>query len=323
MGDLGGIGGVMNVVSVSGGKDSTATLAVAIAQDVDRLVAVFADTGNEHPLTYEYVDYLSDWLISQGRDPIRIVRADFSEDFERRRAYLTGIVNGEYEDRYGRVRHTKESAAKALEFLQPTGNPFLDLCMLKGKFPGSLSAFCSAELKRTPITEQVVLPLMDQYPMVLSWQGVRREESLRRRYLNECEELGGGVFIYRPILRWAASDVFEAHRVMGLKPNPLYKMGMKRVGCMPCINVGRDELREIADRFPEHIERIAQWEDTVGSVSKRGGSTFISTASGRGNGIWEVVEWSRTRPGGNRKQVQLVPDFDASPSCSSIYGLCE
>ena len=38
-----------NIVSISGGKDSTATLAVAVVREVDNLQAVFADTGNEHP----------------------------------------------------------------------------------------------------------------------------------------------------------------------------------------------------------------------------------------------------------------------------------
>jgi Lon protease-like protein len=34
---------------------------------------------------------------------------------------------------------------------------------------------------------------------------------------------------------------------------------MGRVGCMPCINCRKDELREIALRFPETIERIERW----------------------------------------------------------------
>ncbi|WP_209286280.1 phosphoadenosine phosphosulfate reductase domain-containing protein [Marinobacterium alkalitolerans] len=42
-----------NIVSISGGKDSTATLLVALARDVSNLSAVFADTGHEHPETQE------------------------------------------------------------------------------------------------------------------------------------------------------------------------------------------------------------------------------------------------------------------------------
>ena len=43
------------VVSVSGGKDSTAVLLAMIDARIP-FVAVFADTGWEHPLTYEYLD---------------------------------------------------------------------------------------------------------------------------------------------------------------------------------------------------------------------------------------------------------------------------
>ncbi|MFP3757983.1 phosphoadenosine phosphosulfate reductase family protein, partial [Cupriavidus sp. SIMBA_020] len=50
----------LRVVSLSGGKDSTATLLVALEQHgAENVRAVFADTGNEHEETYEYaLDYL-------------------------------------------------------------------------------------------------------------------------------------------------------------------------------------------------------------------------------------------------------------------------
>jgi len=47
------------LVSVSGGKDSTATLLVALeSHPHDEVMAAFADTGNEHEATYDYVRYL-------------------------------------------------------------------------------------------------------------------------------------------------------------------------------------------------------------------------------------------------------------------------
>lgn len=48
-----------NIISVSGGKDSTALLLLAIEREAENMQAVFADTGNEHELTYEYVRYLA------------------------------------------------------------------------------------------------------------------------------------------------------------------------------------------------------------------------------------------------------------------------
>ena len=47
---------IIRIVSVSGGKDSTALYCWAIEQwGKDGFRAVFADTGNEHPVTYNYV----------------------------------------------------------------------------------------------------------------------------------------------------------------------------------------------------------------------------------------------------------------------------
>lgn len=313
-----------NIVSVSGGKDSTATLALALALDVPNLRAVFADTGNEHELTLEYVDYL------EHATGVTIERrkADFSQQIACKRQFI---------DTKWREQGISDAAVDAaLEVLQPTGVPFLDLCLWKGRFPGRRAQFCTEELKRNVIIEQVMIPLMDGQNMILSWQGVRRDESLNRRYLDECEHVGGWLYNYRPILKWDVAAVFEAHRYMGIKPNPLYSLGAGRVGCMPCINCRKSELREIAARWPEHIERIERWEYLVRQASKRGGATFFAAASQPGSAkelttsqivaaanIRQVVEWSRTTRGGVQYDL-IASDGEVDPSaCSSAYGLCE
>lgn len=223
----------------------------------------------------------------------------------------------------------------ALEVLQPTGNPFLDLCLWKGRFPSSKVRFCTEELKRNPIIEQVFLPLMDGESMVLSWQGVRADESFDRRYLPECDEVGGGLFNYRPILKWPVEAVFEAHRVAGIKPNPLYLQGCNRVGCMPCIMCAKDELREIASRWPEEVARVREWERLVSITSKRGSATFFTATndptvhandniSAATHGIDRMVDWANTARGGRQfDMVDLIARTDSQNSCSSAYGLCE
>lgn len=158
----------VNVGSLSGGKDSAAMCALAEKMGVD-LLRVFADTGNEHPLTYEYVDYLEQRLGSITR-----VKADF-----------------------------------------------------------------------------------------------------------------------------------------------------RRVGCMPCVNANKNELFEIARRFPDEIDRIREWEGIVKMASKRGAATFFPTAHGQGKGIDEWVEWSMTTHGGKNLDLLKVMAMDDVPMCSSQYGLCE
>lgn len=180
---------IHNIVSMSGGKDSTATLLVARELEVPNLSAVVADTGHEHPETYDYIHSLTE---ATGV-PIRWVKADFSRQIAGKRKFI---------ETKWREQGVAESVVRgALEVLHPTGNPFLDLCLWKGRFPSTKARFCTDELKRNPIIEQVYLPLMDGENMLLSWQGVRADESPARKYLPECDEVGGGLYNYRPILK--------------------------------------------------------------------------------------------------------------------------
>lgn len=314
-----------NIVSVSGGKDSTALLLLAIERQPDNLQAVFADTGHEHAQTYEYIEYLKEKVF-----PIRTVKADFSVDIARKREFVR--------TKWPEMGVPQEQVDSAIAVLEPTGNPFLDLCIWKGRFPSTRARFCSEELKRNPITEQVQSPLIDVGDDVISWQGVRADESLARRDLLEMEEKrtwpnGATLWNYRPILKWTAEDCFAMHRKHGIKHNPLYEQGMGRVGCMPCIHARKDELLAIAQRFPEEIERVAEWERIVMRASKWGSSTFFAAtdlgvmhndhrANDEGN-IWKFVAWSKTSRGRQNYDMFRTDEIEPGQLCSSIYGLCE
>lgn len=303
---------------MSGGKDSTALLLLAIERQPDNLQAVFADTGHEHQQTYDYVQYLNDKVF-----PIRTIKADFSDRFKTKRKWV--------ETKWREQGIPEEKVQRALAVLYPTGIPFLDLCVVSGRFPSTKAAFCSQELKRNPIIEQVQMPLLDQGDKIWSWQGVRADESLSRRNLVELEEVGGGLWNYRPILKWTAEDAFAMHRKHGVKHNPLYEQGMGRVGCMPCINTRKDELLEISRRFPEEIKRVSKWEKLVQEASKKGSATLFAGANRGENlspeqcvevaNIYSMVEWSKTSRGGT--QYDFLRVQNDGPVCSSIYGLCE
>jgi 3'-phosphoadenosine 5'-phosphosulfate sulfotransferase (PAPS reductase)/FAD synthetase len=303
-----------NIVSVSGGKDSTALLLLAIERKTENLQAWFADTGHEHQQTYEYIEYLS-----RNVWPIRTIKADFSAQIARKREFVA--------TRWREQGVPEERVLKALEALVPTGNPFLDLCLWKGRFPSTKARFCSEELKRNPIVEAQI-ELLDAGDEIWSWQGVRADESIARRDLPELDEVGGGLWNYRPILKWTADDCFAMHKKHGIKHNPLYEQGMGRVGCMPCIHTRKDELLEISKRFPEEVERVAKWEQLVQSASKTGTATLLNAGiKGLSNqeaeaasNIYAMVEWSKTSKG--RRQYDFLR-MEEGPSCSSIYGLCE
>lgn len=317
---------IMHVVSVSGGKDSAATSIVALeTQPRESLRFVSCDTGNEHDNWHDYLAYMERTL---GISINILPKRDFSEQIERKREYV--------------VNHWQKKGAsqvdidRATRALQPTGNPFLDLCIWKGRFPSRKAQFCTQELKTIPMVEyQMGLIDAGECEAVWSWQGVRIDESEARRARLECpvhpsfskffEEQGAGIYTYRPILRWKAEDCFEAHRIYGLEPNPLYKEGMGRVGCMPCINAGKDELLQISKRFPHHIDRIEYWETSVGMASKRMEASFFADPDREAHlnkrGIRNMVEWSKTKRGG--QLMDWIRITEEPKACQSAYGLCE
>lgn len=300
------------LVSVSGGKDSTATLLLALDQ-LPRISVypVFADTGNEDESVYHYLTYL------QYRIGVKIkrLRADFTERWWRRRDYVR--------DHWAEKGVPADVIARALSVLEagPTGNQFLDLCVIKGRFPSRMAQFCTQELKRFPI-EAYTAEIMRLDPVVESWQGVRRDESPARAKLAARERVPEGFTIVRPILDWTVADVFAYAAKRGVEPNPLYRQGMTRVGCMPCINVRKDELLEISRRKPGHIARIAMWESLVGQASKRGASSFFVEQEGSAPlGIYDKVEWAKTERGGT--QYDLLRSAPGPDGCASSYGLCD
>lgn len=363
----------LHIVSVSGGKDSLATLLLAIARvGIENVVAIFCDTGNEHESTYLYLDYL------EARLGLRIVRlkADFSKQIAAKRLYIARDVrtrreykrvpktdaagntiyrrtnSGEVElqlvfgrrdgkttlDLQGvpvmvkrsgqRVRWTNKAKRRALAAMHPTGNPFLDLCIWKGRFPSRRAQFCTEELKRN-IAVEFQLAQMEAGYHVISWQGIRRDESDNRKLSRKFERVGPQLQIFRPIVDWTAADVFEYCAACKVEPNPLYLQGMGRVGCMPCINVGKVELRAIAARFPEHPARIAEWEVRVSACCKRGFSTFLGDSHPSHDlrevfadlNVWARIEWAKTSRGG--KQFDLLAVAEEASGCSSSYGLCD
>lgn len=303
------------LVSVSGGKDSTATLLVALERrDRSDISAVFCDTGNEHEMTYDYVRYLGE----KTGVPVHWLKQDFTDWWWRKFTYI--------QEKWPAKGVPEDVVLRALAVMAagPTGNPFLDLCIIKTRFPSRMAQFCTQYLKSLPAVEYAT-QLLDCVGPVESWQGVRAEESPRRAAQPEWEDRGGGLTIVRPIHKWTAAMVFAKHDEHGVAHNPLYRLGMGRVGCMPCINAKKDELLEIGKRFPEHIDRIEEWEAVVAAVSKRSSATFFATdgdsetAMARGN-IRQVITWSKTKRGGKVEDPERLIE---PAMCASAYGLCE
>jgi len=216
----------LHVVSVSGGKDSTALYLWAIEQfGRTGFRAVFADTGSEHPATVNYVRNLSE--LASGPE-VEMVKADFS----------------------------KQLAAKEKT---PSGVPFLDMLMVKGP-PSPKHQFCTEKLKLAPIRDWLESVRGDAD--VFMYVGIRAAESERRAAMPQvqfseffdCE-------VRRPLLYWSETQVFGQLNKFGVEPNPLYEAGYTRVGCFPCIYSCKQDLA----RMPDWAwQRLFDWETRSG-----------------------------------------------------------
>ncbi len=307
----------INCISISGGKDSTATALLALEhQPPEDLRFLFCDTGHEHELTYAYLGYLENKLDIH----IEKLTASFDKQMQTKKKYILDNWADE-----GVPQEWVDSAADLLD--NPTGIPFLDLCILKSIFPSRRMRFCTTYLKIYPL-EKYQHALVDEGAWVWAWNGVRRDESAARANLSMFEDMGNDVLKYRPILNWTAEEAFALAKRHGLMPNRLYQMGMSRVGCMPCIYARKSEIAEISRRFPEVADKIEHWEHLVSAASKHGYATFFQTRSRKGGqtseemyqsaNIRQTIAWAKTARGGQQFNLELEDD-----SCSSVYGLCE
>src|SRR5690606_33604630 len=120
---------------------------------------------------------------------IKRVVPDFTEQIAKKREYVR--------NHWANKGVPEERIQSALEHLKPTGNPFLDLCLWKGRFPSTKARFCTQFLKIIPIAEQVYFPLFEEGYKVVSWQGVRAAESAARAKLPEREDTPEGYEIGR------------------------------------------------------------------------------------------------------------------------------
>ncbi len=319
----------------SGGKDSTATYLIANELCEGNFLPYMADTDNEHPYTIDFAKNIHNKV--DGAPKVQIVKKKYtSEQFAKRRKSLEKAWRLPHITRAGAERgqvqppFTEEQIQAALSVLHPTGNSFLDGVLLHGMFPIKRARWCTFELKIEPAFEQIIKPLLDTVDGdIFQLTGVRADESKERStqldYELDHRDEAGFLHIFKPIFNLNAADVFAIHKYYGVEPNPLYKLGFERVGCMPCVLSVKEEIRNMSNRFPEHVERIREWEKVATLVNRWSQHKGISASflgkrgkNPNGSGVDLAVEWSRTKRNG---KVSNLADY--APSCSSKYGLCE
>lgn len=273
------------ICSVSGGKDSTTMYLLMMEYFGNEFLPIFADTGNEHPVTVNYVRNLH--IMANGPEVV-IVKADFTDKLSK-----------------------KGKAA--------SGNPFLDMMVWKGRAPSTKAQFCTEWVKLWPILQYLEKNhQLDEWEM---FSGIRQGESLARenKYKNpftwntyfDCEYI-------LPLLYETEESIFKFLEDKGVPPNPLYALGYGRVGCFPCIHANKTELSLLPDWA---WDKLAYWESVLGRTWFAPGT--LPKGSSHIPSIEDVRNWCKTTRGG--KQYDLFKQIDVAdaPSCMSTWGICE
>lgn len=289
------------IVTFSGGKDSLAALLWTREHITKNFTTVFCDTGWEHPLTYEYINQIADKL------------------------------------------HLDLVTLKSKKY-----DGMVDLARNRHRCPSARARFCTEELKSKPLIDYVLDDVQDNMLMV---QGIRAAESPSRAKMSaQCTYFkyyfepygydkagdpkkhsyrGKDVRAFRekfaddllrPVFDWSAQQVIDYILAAGLEPNPLYRMGYKRVGCWPCVMCSLREIHNIARQAPERIQQIAALErelhssffapDKMPSHAITSGEKYALIGD-----VVRYVEWQNA--------TGSLFDDDTATSCMSYYGLCE
>lgn len=243
-------------IGISGGKDSTAALLWLVYESgwpQERIRATFCDTGNEDYYTYAFIKMLSERV-----HLIEIIKPemDFWElaKFKRR-----------FPSRKGRFCTQWLKVIPSREHILNLQRQGLNVLLLNGvrqeegkdhNDRGNLPQFGWSEGYAADVYRSVYFYILEDI-----WQ-------MHKKHLNIVDVLQ--MVRDDPDLDYASECWFKEHGIRvdfkaelleemtahGIPRNPLYDLGASRVGCFPCVNSNKPEVRAMTKYRPQRIEFI-------------------------------------------------------------------
>lgn len=195
-----------------------------------------------------------------------------------------------------------------------------DMIIKKDYIPTVHQRFCTQELKVQPLYDYIK-KFKDKVHL---YNGVRRAESTsRQNAIADFYDKDAKCWVHRPLIDWSDEDIFEYMNKHEIIINPLYKKGMKRVGCGPCILISLKELAVLKEIHPERIDEIREIEKSTKQTfffSKMIPERFRMGKSSKGNKRATIDDVCRYL---DQKAKYKELSEAAGESCMSYYGLCE
>lgn len=232
------------LVSISGGKDSQATLIYMLRHyKKEQIRAYFCDTGWEHRLTYEHIAYLSKKLDIK----IDVVKSDKFDGF----ADMC-IKKGVFPNRIMRFCTQELKVYPAAKYIKS----FMD----KGYKVVNVIGIRKQESKARANAVKWRCDFLGNIP---------KSKKASEKYYKQSNSFT----CFCPIVDWDVLEVYDYNTQNGTKNNPLYAKGFDRVGCFPCINARKNEISLLDN---EAIQKVAELELAVNNSSaNKGKNSFF------------------------------------------------
>lgn len=213
----------LHIVSLSGGKDSTAMLLRMVEEGMRIDLIIFCDTGLEYPAMYRHLEKLEKDI---GRPIIRICADHTFEHL---------LLNHEV-----RVKINKDVTERNHRGYS---------------WPGPINRWCTKELKEIP-REKFLAPLREKYD-IIEYVGLAADEGYRLERKNNMREGQR-----HPLVDWGMTeaDCLKYCYDRGYDWEGLYNY-YERVSCWCCSLQPLAQLRILYRKFPELWATLKAWDD--------------------------------------------------------------
>ncbi|WP_457641424.1 phosphoadenosine phosphosulfate reductase domain-containing protein [Persephonella sp.] len=221
------------VVSVSGWKDSTACLIIALSENrKEDVIPVFVDTGWEHPLTYQYLEYLESEL------GIKIVRVK-SEKYKN----VLDVIEKKKIFPSSRIRFCSQYLKR--EPLHKWIAENFDVESTEMWLGLRVDESIDRKKRYSHLSDKELYRFVDVNPT--------------------CESYVKDLKVRFPVLFKTSNEIYKIITNASLEINPLYHKGFDRVGCFPCVIAGLKDYKKVwnDDVGKQNIIKLVKLEEKL------------------------------------------------------------
>jgi len=330
---------IKRVVGLSGGKDGQATLIWACEKfGPEKVTAVFCDVKWDHEITYKHIDYLIEQL---GCEFVNLTSHKFDGmvgmvDLKKRfpsttRRFCTTHLKVE-----PMIDYILSLDSHVIIYQGIRADESAERSLMESQCAYFKYYFEPYETNSKIVTRFSAMPKLNKVQAAkLEKAKVRlakgKEDAKFHTYRKAdvfafCAQYADDV--ERPFFNATANEVIYYSLNKGFSINPLYFLGVSRIGCFPCVMATIEEMDIIRLNYPEVIEKIRDAERKTGSsffgpgyiparyhtgkvMTKKGLKTFPY--------IDDVIRYLQDR----KATGDLFANDPEVNGCKSVYAICE